>query len=242
MLPGLDLTIPAGQTAALVGATGAGKTTIARLMARFYDPGQGRVLLDGVDLRELSEPTLRREVVLITQENFLFTGTIAENIELGRPGASRAEIEAAARAIGAHGFISALPGRLRRAGRQARRAAFGRAAAADLVHPRVPGRAGRAGAGRGHLAARHPQRAAGAAGAAHDPGRAHRRDHRAPAVHGADRRPGAGARPAAGSWRTARRPSCWPRAASTPPCTRAGRRAWPEQAHPGVAPGGTCRG
>jgi ATP-binding cassette, subfamily B, bacterial len=109
VLPGLDLTIPAGQTTALVGATGAGKTTIARLMARFYDPGQGRVLLDGVDLRNLSEPSLRREVVLITQENFLFSGTIADNIELGRPGATRADIEEAARAIGAHGFVSALP-------------------------------------------------------------------------------------------------------------------------------------
>jgi ATP-binding cassette, subfamily B, bacterial len=110
VLPGLDLTIPAGQTVALVGATGAGKTTIARLMARFYDPVQGRVLLDGVDIRDLSEPSLRREVILITQENFLFTGTIADNIALGKPGASRAEIEAAARAIGAHGFICALPG------------------------------------------------------------------------------------------------------------------------------------
>ncbi len=109
VLHGLDLTIPAGQTAALVGVTGSGKTTIARLMARFYDPGQGRVLLDGVDLRKLSEPTLRREIVLITQENFLFSGTIADNIELGKPGASRAEIEAASRAIGAHGFISGLP-------------------------------------------------------------------------------------------------------------------------------------
>jgi ATP-binding cassette, subfamily B, bacterial len=109
VLPALDLTIPAGQTAALVGATGAGKTTIARLMARFYDPGQGRVLLDGVELRNLSEDSLRREVVLITQENFLFTGTIADNIGLGRPGATRADIEAAARAIGAHTFVSALP-------------------------------------------------------------------------------------------------------------------------------------
>jgi ATP-binding cassette, subfamily B, bacterial len=109
VLPDLDLTIPAGQTVALVGATGAGKTTIARLMARFYDPGQGRLLLDGVDLRRLTEPALRREIVLITQENFLFTGTIADNIALGRPGASRAEIEAAARAIGAHGFISGFP-------------------------------------------------------------------------------------------------------------------------------------
>ena len=110
VLPGLDLVIPAGQTVALVGATGAGKTTIARLMARFYDPVQGRVLLDDVDLRELSEPSLRHEVILITQENFLFGGTIADNIELGKPGASRAEIEAAARAIGAHAFICALPG------------------------------------------------------------------------------------------------------------------------------------
>jgi ABC-type multidrug transport system fused ATPase/permease subunit len=78
-------------------------------MARFYDPGQGRVLLDDVDLRQLSEPTLRREVVMITQENFLFSGTIAENIALGRPDASRADIEAAALAIGADAFISALP-------------------------------------------------------------------------------------------------------------------------------------
>jgi ATP-binding cassette subfamily B protein len=109
VLPGLDLTIPAGQTTAMVGATGAGKTTVARLMARFYDPDQGRVLLDGIDLRDLSEPSLRREVVLITQENFLFSGSIADNIELGQPGAARAEIEAAAQAIGAHGFIRALP-------------------------------------------------------------------------------------------------------------------------------------
>jgi ATP-binding cassette, subfamily B, bacterial len=109
VLPGLNLTIPAGQTVALVGATGAGKTTIARLMARFYDPGQGRVLLDGVDLRQLSEQSLRNEVVLITQENFLFSGSIADNIELGKPGATRAEVQAAAQAIGAHEFIRLLP-------------------------------------------------------------------------------------------------------------------------------------
>jgi ABC-type multidrug transport system fused ATPase/permease subunit len=109
VLPDLSLTIPAGQTVALVGSTGAGKTTIARLLARLYDPLAGRVLLDGIDVRQLDDRTLRHEVVLITQENFLFTGTIADNIELGKPGASRAEIEAAARAIGAHAFISALP-------------------------------------------------------------------------------------------------------------------------------------
>ena len=110
VLPGLDLDIPAGQTVALVGATGAGKTTIARLLARFYDPGAGQVLLDGVDLRDLADRELRREIVLVTQENFLFTGSVADNIALGRPGASRAEIEAAAGAIGADRFIAALPG------------------------------------------------------------------------------------------------------------------------------------
>jgi ATP-binding cassette, subfamily B, bacterial len=109
VLPGIELTIPAGQTVALVGATGAGKTTIARLMARFYDPGQGQVLLDGVDLRSVTDADLRREIVLITQENFLFSTTIAENIELGRPGASRAEVVAAARAVGADEFIAGLP-------------------------------------------------------------------------------------------------------------------------------------
>ncbi len=110
VLPDLTLTIPAGQTVALVGSTGAGKTTVARLLARLYDPQGGRVLLDRVDVRQLDDRTLRREVVLITQENYLFTGSIADNIELGKPGASRAEIEAAATAIGAHAFISALPG------------------------------------------------------------------------------------------------------------------------------------
>jgi len=106
----LDLDIPAGQTTALVGTTGAGKTTVARLLARFYDPDQGRVLLDGVDLRDLDDPTLRAEVVMITQENFLFSGTIADNVALGNPAADRAGIEAAARAIGADEFIAALPG------------------------------------------------------------------------------------------------------------------------------------
>ena len=109
VLPRFDLALPAGQTVAVVGSTGAGKSTLAKLLARFYDPSDGRVLLDGVDLRELAVPELRRGVVMVTQEAFLFSGTVAENIAIGRPDATREEIEQAAKAIGAHEFIAALP-------------------------------------------------------------------------------------------------------------------------------------
>ncbi|WP_121749275.1 ABC transporter ATP-binding protein [Streptomyces sp. E2N166] len=109
VLPRFDLTIPAGQTVAVVGSTGAGKSTLAKLLARFYDPSDGRVLLDGTDLRDLAVPELRRGVVMVTQEAFLFSGTVAENIAIGRPEATREEIEGAAKAIGAHDFIAALP-------------------------------------------------------------------------------------------------------------------------------------
>ncbi|MEE1927432.1 ABC transporter ATP-binding protein [Streptomyces sp. TRM 70351] len=109
VLPRFDLTIPAGQTVAVVGTTGAGKSTLAKLLARFYDPSAGRVLLDGTDLRELAVPELRRGVVMVTQEAFLFSGTVAENIAIGRPDATREDVERAAKAIGAHDFIAALP-------------------------------------------------------------------------------------------------------------------------------------
>ncbi|MEU0118871.1 ABC transporter ATP-binding protein [Streptomyces bobili] len=109
VLPRFDLSLPAGQTVAVVGSTGAGKSTLAKLLARFYDPTAGRVLLDGVDLRDLTTAELRRGVVMVTQEAFLFSGTVAENIAIGRPDASREDIERAAKALGAHEFISALP-------------------------------------------------------------------------------------------------------------------------------------
>jgi ABC-type multidrug transport system fused ATPase/permease subunit len=109
VLPTFDLRIPAGQTLAVVGATGAGKTTIAKLVSRFYDPTGGSVRLDGVDLRDLSDEDLRSAVVMVTQENYLFSGTVADNIRFGRPDASDEDVVAAARAIGADAFIRALP-------------------------------------------------------------------------------------------------------------------------------------
>jgi ATP-binding cassette subfamily B protein len=109
VLPDLHLTVPAGQTVALVGTTGAGKTTIAKLLSRFYDPMRGQILLDGVDLRDLDEPTLRGSVVMVTQENYMFSGTVADNIRFGRPEAPMDEVVAAAKAIGAHDFIMKLP-------------------------------------------------------------------------------------------------------------------------------------
>jgi ABC-type multidrug transport system fused ATPase/permease subunit len=108
VLHGLDLDVPAGTTVALVGHTGAGKSTIAKLIARFYDPREGRVTIDGHDLRTVTQESLRRQLGIVPQEGFLFAGTVAENISFGRPEATRADVEAAAAAVGAHPFIIEL--------------------------------------------------------------------------------------------------------------------------------------
>jgi ATP-binding cassette subfamily B protein len=108
VLHGIDLDVPAGTTVALVGHTGAGKSTIAKLLARFYDPREGRITIDGVDLREISQASLRRQLGVVPQEGFLFAGTVRDNIAFGRPDAPPQEVVAAAQAVGAHDFILRL--------------------------------------------------------------------------------------------------------------------------------------
>src|SRR5262249_54892245 len=108
VLHGIDLVVPAGTTVALVGPSGAGKSTIAKLLARFYEPTHGRITIDGVDLNDVSQRSLRRQLGVVPQEGFLFAGTVAENIAFGRPGASSDEIVGAAQTVGAHEFILRL--------------------------------------------------------------------------------------------------------------------------------------
>jgi ATP-binding cassette subfamily B protein len=105
----LNLAITGGETVALIGTTGAGKSTLAKLISRFYDPTHGGITLDGIDLRDIANDDLRRAIVMVTQEAYIFSGSIAENIEIGKPGASFDEIVASAKAVGAHDFISSLP-------------------------------------------------------------------------------------------------------------------------------------
>jgi ATP-binding cassette subfamily B protein len=109
VLHGLELDVPAGTTVALVGHTGAGKSTIAKLLARFYDPTEGRITVDGHDLRTVTQRSLRSQLGIVPQEGFLFGGTVAENIAFGLPRASREEIERAARAVGVNAFVEDLP-------------------------------------------------------------------------------------------------------------------------------------
>ncbi|MFM7247027.1 MAG: ABC transporter ATP-binding protein [Actinomycetota bacterium] len=109
VLESLDVAVRAGQTVALVGHTGAGKSTIIKLLARFYDPQAGRILIDGTDVRRVTQHSLREQIAIVPQEGFLFNGTIHDNIAFGRPDATRADVAAAAREVGADAFIEDLP-------------------------------------------------------------------------------------------------------------------------------------
>ncbi|HSQ17902.1 MAG TPA: ABC transporter ATP-binding protein, partial [Anaerolineales bacterium] len=108
VLQDIDLHVQPGETVALVGETGAGKSTLVKLISRFHDPVRGRILIDGYDLRQVTQQSLRRQMGIVLQDPFLFNGTVAENIHFGRLEASDAEVEAAARAVGAHDFITRL--------------------------------------------------------------------------------------------------------------------------------------
>jgi ABC-type multidrug transport system fused ATPase/permease subunit len=108
VLHGIDLEVPAGTTVALVGHTGAGKSTIAKLLARFYEPREGRITIDGIDLNDVKQESLRRQLGIVPQEGFLFAGTVHDNIAFGRPEASRDDVVRAARTVGAHEFIAEL--------------------------------------------------------------------------------------------------------------------------------------
>ncbi len=191
----VDLHVPPGQTVALVGATGAGKSTFAKLVARFYDPTEGRVLVDGHDLRDVAAHSLRSQMGIVPQEAFLFSGTIGENIAFGRPDATAEEVEAAARAVARARLHHRARARLRHADRRARHPALGRPAPARGVRARADRRPADPRARRGDRQRRHPHRGPDRGRPAPPARGPHRDRHRPPALDDPHRRPHRRARP-----------------------------------------------
>ena len=190
----VSIEIPAGETLALVGETGAGKSTLAKLVSRFYDPQKGRVLVDGHDLRDLRAQCLRSQLGIVPQEGFLFSGTIRDNIAFGRPDASDEEIEAGGRGDRRRGVRPAPAERVRDRGRRARGRAVGRSAPADRVRAGAARRAADPDPRRGDLECRRPHRADDRGGPGAAAQRPDRDRDRAPPLDDPQRGPDRGAR------------------------------------------------
>ena len=189
VLHGIDLDVPAGTTVALVGHTGAGKSTIAKLLARFYEPTHGRITIDGVDLRDVTQASLRRQLGVVPQEGFLFAGTVARQHRLRQAGRV-VEDEVARRADGRRARVHpAARGRLRDAARRARLTPLARPAPARRVRARAARRSAHPDPRRGDLVGRHRHRAEDRAGAPRAARRPHGVHHRAPPLDDPRRRP-----------------------------------------------------
>ena len=239
VLHDIDFEVEPGQTIALVGHTGSGKTTITALLSRFYDPVEGRILIDGVDIRTVRLASLRSQMAVVLQDTFLFQGTVADNIRYGRLDATDAEVEAAARAACAHDFIIAMENgydtEVRERGSPSQR----RPAAADLLRPRLPGRPADPDPRRGHLAHRHPDRDAHSGGAASGSSGAHGLRRGSPPVDHPQCRPHPGARPRPHRRVRAPTTSCMPAGACTTVCFRPSTATW--RPRPGIDAGGRVK-
>ena len=201
VLHDVELRIPAGRTVALVGATGAGKSTVIKLLARFYDPNEGAVLIDGHDLREVTMASLREQLAVVPQEAFLFSGTILDNIRFARPAADEEEVRRVARIVGVNDFVEDLPDGYDDRGAGGRLGAEHRAAAAHQLRAGAAGRPQHPHPGRGDLQRGRGERAAHRARHGDPVQRPHERHRCAPAEHRALRRrdPGGGRRPHRGA-------------------------------------------
>ena len=182
VLEDFNLTVHSGETVALVGSTGSGKSTIVNLLCRFYEPTSGEILIDGVDYRKRSLHWLQSQLGIVLQTPHLFSGTIRDNIRYGRLDASDEDVEEAARIAGADEFIARMDTGLRHGGRRGRNASLGRPEAAGLLRSSHPRETPRAGDGRGHFVSGHPHGAANPGRPGACPRRPHELRHRAPTL------------------------------------------------------------